>query len=709
LLQAQLLLEVGRFEDAENKLLQLTQAEPEIAGPAHSLIARANITVDEKKAAKHSQLAESLPPQTAEAYYLRGMTAASPEEAITWLSQALELDSRHHSARKARAFAYSSVKAFQQMAEDANVLVVLRPHDYLGYALRAIARRENGQLVEAVKDHTQAIRLCPNSDELSRLYNQRRKTHMRSGNYRAALEDAEQNSALKSGEDRFPVFCALLALGEYDKAQAEYKRVAKKGTRPARFFKASVEEYAFELLSTGQSLDLPADIAVKSPFYFLDQAADFYDLLKKKARPLATRSQAWLGDWSLDGLQIAYGRYGAFSWLPGTLEGITPRHRKSFIEIMELGSGKTHQISQFGLNPVWSPNGKYVAFTNYYGKDKSKTDIWLVSLSDDKLRKLVANASKPSWSRVPDQILFRDRTNMTVSSIAIDLPEAKPSHLFEFTENFRNFAISPNEEFIGILSPFGIRVQTFPEGNEVFSWSSPWPLDGWATQLQWHPNSRTLILNSTSYYNQMGICLLDVEQSKATHVFNLTRPWCRTMWSPDGSQLIVQTYAGKILWLMDIDPERPLGEVLAPSVTTDEFLAMLLERWDQRITTDPLCSEHYVSRALVLTAAKDYDRARHDINQCIALINDPNDPAHHAIAHWARIYEPKQNVETELWCLAHAQLAERFPEHFRRYKLHSHPYQRLIQIYDRKGEKQKQIEWQKKWQEIQDSEHTFTG
>jgi len=667
LLRAQLLLELGRFDRAEDQLLQLTRAEPEIAGAAHSLLARATLTIEPSRASQHKQMAESMQPQTAEAFYLRAMTAASTDEALVSLSKAVELDPRHYAARKARAFAYHSLREYQKMAEDVGVLIVLRPHDYLGYALRAIVLREAGHFAEALKDHTKAITLCSIPDELPRLYDQRRRAYMRSGDFTAALEDAEQYSLLRPDASRIPVFCAQLALGEHEKAQVEYQRAAKLGTRHARFFKTGVEDYVFGLLGTGQTFGLLPDIASRYPFCLMQQAADLCNLLEKKGRRLPIRGGTWLGDWSPDGQQIAYWRFFPFSWLPGTLEGIALESRTHCIEIMDIKTGNTRLVARFGTHPIWSPDGKHLAFA--HRSDTDGREIWLVPVAGGEPRRLTSG-HKAHWSQDSRHVFFRDEHTGVICSIDITAPGSDPALVLDEPAHvFDNFAISPDGSLIAIARLGRVRVLTFPEGQEIARWELPWPLENWASQLQWHADGKTLIFNSISHYNQLGMCLFDIERKEATHVLNLTRPWCRTIWSPDGSQLIVDPYTDPYVWILDIDPAMSPAEALAPALTTDEFLRGLLEKWDQRIEAEPSWAENYVSRAIVSLAAKDYDRARRDIDQCARLINESNDPACHAILHWTRMYcEYDRHTAAELLIPQVERLMDRFPEEVSSYK-----------------------------------------
>jgi len=660
LTRAQLLLELGQFKPAEDELLQLTTAGLDIAGAAHYLLARIYIIIDPDKVNKHEQLAESMLPETAEGYYVRALTAASADEALTWLSTALKLDTNHYAARKAQAFAHHRVKAFHEMAEDAVILVHMRDQDYMGYALRAIAYRETGQFEQALKDHAHAIELCTLEDERPRLYDQRRITHMRNGHYREALEDAEQVGVLKGEEINYPVLDALMALGEYDEVEAQYKKFAGLSEHTALFSKVGAEKYAFDLLRTGQPFNLPPDIASRSPFYLMEQTSRLHTRLRKKAQPLPINGGSWLGDWSPDGQSIAYCQRSAFGWLPGTLEGIKPESLTKYIEVLDLSSGKTGLITRFGDTPVWSPDRKYIAFTDY---NQNGPDVWLVSSAGGEPQKLTPGCH-PQWSRDSQHVFFRSHDGMICSVDITSLDSSPVPELQRFPGTYlQPFSISPNESLIADENLGEILILTFPEGEEVARWKMPWPLQIWAGQLQWHPDGKTVILNSHSQYNQMGMCLFDIERAEVSHVLNVTRPWCRTIWSPDGSQLIIDPFAGEDMWLMDIDPNVALTEALAPALTTKEFLEQRLETWNQRIQADPLYAENYVSRAVVLLALKDYDKASQDMDHCNKLINDPNDPACCAIDHWAGRYKSAgRTPEADLWASLKAQLAERFPE-----------------------------------------------
>ncbi|MHC4286406.1 MAG: hypothetical protein ACYSWZ_26095 [Planctomycetota bacterium] len=74
--------------------------------------------------------------------------------------------------------------------------------------------------------HNKAIKISPAEPEL---YDQRRQTYMRRSNYGQALSDAHKCVDLQPEKNiyHFHAICALVALGRYDEAKAEYEKVFK--------------------------------------------------------------------------------------------------------------------------------------------------------------------------------------------------------------------------------------------------------------------------------------------------------------------------------------------------------------------------------------------------------------------------------------------------------------------------------------------------
>ncbi len=571
LLQAQLLLEQDKIEEAEDTLTLLTEADSEVASAAHYLLARIYLPSVPDKADFHRQQAESILSSTAEGYYLRAMTSVSADDAVAWLSKTLSLDPRHYPACKARTLAYANLKDYQNMAVDAGALVVLRPRDYQGYRLRAVARRETGQFAEAVQDYNHAIRLCRIEKARKRLYDQRRKAYMGLGDFRAALEDALQH------DKPFHAFKALLAMGEYDRAQAQYLRATGKGGSSAQRFRDAVQAHALTRLSTGQSFHVPQEWEQNPPFYRMIQAAAFSEWVNETGRSLPIEG-AGPGDWSPDGRAIVYSRCSSFSWLRKGPQDSTPGQGRSFIEILDLETGDTKQITRFGIDPVWSPDGKTIAFSKYRGKNMQNSDVWLVSSTGGNPRKLTAGQAL-KWSRDSKHLYFTTRPWGRLCSIATDRSDAKPERINTVPVKWLTYsAISPDERLIAVFSAGAIRVFTLSEGREIAHWRSPLPLAEKDTRLQWHPSGRTVMLRSISTDHQLGLCLFDIDRGEVTHILHQTSSLCTTSWSPDGSRLIIDPFWSKP-HLVEVDSHAFPAALMSSAVTTDALLASLSKRW----------------------------------------------------------------------------------------------------------------------------------
>jgi len=227
LLYAQILVDLGRGDEAEASLQNLVEADPESAGAAHCLLARLHSSSEPEKSKEHRQRAETILPSTAEGYALRALTAPTPDEALQWLNQALNVDPSHYASRKARAFVRYGQRDYAHMLRDVEAIIALRPNDSLGYALRALARWELGELKEALSDQNHAIEICQVPSEFLNLHEQRRETLWRLGDYEAALEEARQCVALapETIAYRVEVGKALFKLGQHEGAKEEFAQV----------------------------------------------------------------------------------------------------------------------------------------------------------------------------------------------------------------------------------------------------------------------------------------------------------------------------------------------------------------------------------------------------------------------------------------------------------------------------------------------------
>ncbi len=199
LLYAGILVEGRQADEATTMLEELLDERPEIAGAAHSLLARILWESTSRDAEKlqeiegHRQKAEASLPETAEAYFLRAMTAMTIKEKFEFLDEALRLDPGHYESYRLRAFTYYASRKYEKMERDALVMVALRPQDLFGHSLQAIAWHQLGRYEDAIVGYDSAIRLTATDDPQYVDLNARRcDALMAMGHYNRVVADAGQ-------------------------------------------------------------------------------------------------------------------------------------------------------------------------------------------------------------------------------------------------------------------------------------------------------------------------------------------------------------------------------------------------------------------------------------------------------------------------------------------------------------------------------------
>ncbi len=581
-LRAHLLFELDRFSEATAELKKLLGEQPEIAGPAHYLLARIFIGSDPNKAKEHQQLGESLLPQTAEAYSLRGMTASTPEKTLEWLSRAVELDPSHYPSRKARALAYYTLKDYRKMAEDVEAIIVMRPKDSLGYSLRAIARREMGRFDDAINDHNRAIEICDVKSELAELYNQRRETYERMSDYKATLQDAQRCIELEPNVPvyRFNVFTALVSLGQYDSARKQYKEIVADEPGQEQQFNARMVRHVFNVLGAGQPFELPAGVTQDPPFSVMQEAADSYRRLQKKAVRLVP-SLSNQPSWSPDGRQLAYNRTDEYAWQPKTSRtGAPVIYGASGIEILDIDSGKTRLLVSSGKDPAWSPDGKYIAFV----REPYQEELWIMPASGGEPRRL-AMGTWPSWASDSKHLFFHSRADEMLCSISVDDPNAQPRQLVLCIG--WTYGVSPDERYVAYAVGAELRIVEISTGNVVTRWTAPGPERGML--VRWLSDGKEVFLSGLY---DLGLWSFDVQRKEAWQIFDA--PVMRGNRSLDRSQIAVDLrFPFFEIWLAKLDPNIPTYQSLVPVFTREEFLQRKCEQYTRALKSNALDESSY--------------------------------------------------------------------------------------------------------------------
>ena len=444
------------------------------------------------------------------------MAASTPEETIQWLSKAVELEPSHFPSRKARALAYYTLKDYTNMAQDVESMIVLRPKDSLGYGLRAMVRRQMGRYTEAIKDYNHAIKICDAEAELAGLYDQRHKTYVCMGNYRAALRDVQHCVQLEPEEFyyQFHVFTALFALEEYEAAKEEYKKIV--GDKPSQEmqFAGRIMRHVFNMLGGGQQFKLPEDMTNEAPFFIMQEASNWYNRLRAKAVRLVPMVFGQ-SSWSPDGKQMAYGRTDIYEWQPKTLETGAPAiYGSSGIEILDLESAKVRLLVSSGKDPAWSPDGKHIAFIRepYRTRDYSE-EVWLIPTSGGEPRRL-AVGHWPIWSRDSKRIFFHSYEDKALYSVRVDDPAAEPKEIISCPGPYPG--VSPDEKYVAYAVGNELRIVEISTAEVITTWTAPGPERGML--VRWSPDGKEILV--AGYHDSdLGTWSFDVQRKEAWQLF----------------------------------------------------------------------------------------------------------------------------------------------------------------------------------------------
>jgi len=622
LLYAGILVEGQQPEEAEAKLEDLLDERPEIAGAAYSLLARIlweSETGDDekhKKVDEYRRKAVALSPKTAESYFLRAMTALTIKERLELLDEALlYIDPGHYESCRLRAFTYYASRKFEEMKEDARVMMVLRPEDPLAYSLQAIASRELGYYEDAVKYCDAAIeRTAETGPQRTQLYDQKCDIHLRMGEFEQAIADLREYLRLAPNSTilQFRLFCALIAQGNYGEAEALYHRVTNSDHESKCKFRDWSMKYVFDTLETGGSWH-PTDNKPEGIAYMpMLEAEESYRQFSAKASRLI--AGGFGASWSPDGKKMVFSL------------GI-PGH--SGVALFDRDSEEIELLIAPGKDPKWSPDGQYIAFvrdcqilslqelvsaeqSSQY-RSYRREEIWVINADGTDPRRL-AQGRWPSWGQDSKHVYYQ---SVGHGPHRISIEDSKAESKFVLRHDFDHCSVSPDETFTAGADRGTLKIRDIAAQSLVASWPGPGRMLGG----NWHPAGHEFSMGGTdNTEDRTGLWIYDLERGRAEKV--LSGQVASASWAPDGARLGISLGSPyHEIWVAGLDPNKSTVEALGPAKTLEEHYQEMVDHYTRTIEADPEHAESYRLRSKYYDYLNDEENASTDIHSYEVALN----------------------------------------------------------------------------------------
>lgn len=636
LLQANILMEGGHPQEAETILVKLVNNEPQIAGAAHALLARiywegGNDEVDAlERATHHRQEAERLLPETADAFYLRALTALTVKETLGMLEKALSLDPRHFQSLRLHAYTLWASERYRDLEADALALIVARPRDSLGYLLSATARFEQHKYEQALQETERHLEFLA----------MKCRSLLALGQHQRVIE--ETHGGLQAFPDArilaFHQYCALLGVGDYDRAGELFYRFGLVNGRANRDFLNWGTEYVFDTQAAGQAWHHRERPPKGLPFIHMHEAEDNYRALAAKGKRLINKGFA--SAWSPDGTKLAYAM-----GVPGV----------SGVAIYDFQTHQSELLTVPGRDPRWSPDGQHLVFARgrrvldiaslpsverrRFTPLRKDEEVWIMRPDGTEARRL-ALGGLPSWSPDGKRVFYHSRVENAIYEVAAHDRAAQPRRI-RTTGN-----LWPS------VSPDGQQVAWIRDDNRLCLWNmnstSTDPThrvdfpDMFFLGGTWSPDGRFFHLGGFGPIVRAGLWIYDVQQG---HVRKVLSGRIRSPnWSGDARTLAFtvgqpifeiwtahSTSLGAGKTLEEHDREmiahctRRIACEFGPATDSRIHLGVLRASNTASLTiSKPIL---YLMRASCYVRLNELDKAIADIEQATQISNEPHKTA----------------------------------------------------------------------------------
>jgi hypothetical protein len=427
--------------------------------------------------------------------------------------------------------------------------------------------------------------------------------------------DTQNSASLR----RYHVFCALTALGDYDAAGKVFRQVVHSGAESRARFEDWCAKYVFDALEAGRSWHPPGREPVGAAFLPMVEADETYRALSVKAHRVV--ADGFAGQWSADGTKLTFSL--------GVLG-------HSGIAVFDAATKETDLLIVPGKNPVWSPDGQYIAFVrdrqvlrlaelatverrSQY-RSAADDEIWVMKSDETQPRRL-ARGSWPSWSADSTCVHYQSWVDEAICSISVTDPDAQPKRIVTCSSPYPS--LSPDGRRLAYVEGECLKVKNLASQTAVAEWKLPFATWG---GVAWSPKGDELCLaGNPSVEKRAGLWIYRFDRREPVEV--LGGEVSVGCWSAEGDKLIFNVGPPFFeVWTADLDPSVSAVETLGSVQTIDEHFQELTDLWTRRIDADPADANNYTHRCDLYRSRHEGVKARADARRCWAALH-PGLPA----------------------------------------------------------------------------------
>ncbi|MCU0915411.1 MAG: protein kinase [Planctomycetes bacterium] len=218
----------------------------------------------------------------------------------------------------------------------------------------------------------------------------------------------------------------------------------------------------------------------------------------------------WKASWSPDGNRLVFSSRG-----------------RNGLQILDIPSGRTTELTSSGKDPAWSPDGRFIAYVQ--GPETSDEETWVVKSNGETPRRLL-DGGFPNWSADGRTLYAHSRKENKIFALAIEEPNAEPQVFYDRPISWYP-AISPDGKRIAFGGKDALIIVDRQSGEPLLTWPTP----GHRGLLPaWSPDGR-LVAFGGFVSEPFGVWVLKVASAEAVQVAD--GPFTMPAWSADGKKL----------------------------------------------------------------------------------------------------------------------------------------------------------------------------